>query len=121
MSAEVPTPPEQLPGRSQVVKNNRMQVFLYVMLTVILTGATVFGTRVLLKDSETLTFAVGSPNSDEARFANKLATVLKNTRSKLHLKVVNNADNAKAIAQFDRREADLVVLRTDAKIPLRAR
>jgi hypothetical protein len=34
---------------------------------------------------------------------------------------VNNADNAKAVAQFERRNADLAVLRTDAKIPPRAR
>ena len=32
-----------------------------------------------------------------------------------------DGDNAKAVAQFDRREADLTVLRTDAKIPPRAR
>ena len=51
----------------------------------------------------------------------KLAAVLKNTHSKLRLKIVNNADNAKAVAQFERRNADLAVLRTDAKIPPRAR
>jgi hypothetical protein len=39
---------------------------------------------------------------------------------RLRLKIVGNADNAKALAQFDRREADLVVLRTDAKVPARA-
>ena len=32
-----------------------------------------------------------------------------------------HADDAKAVAQFDRRQADLVVLRTDAKLPARAR
>jgi hypothetical protein len=41
--------------------------------------------------------------------------------SRLRLKIVTNADNAKALAQFDRREADLVVLWTDAKVPPRAR
>ena len=94
---------------------------LYVALTLLLTVATVWGARALLKDLETLTFAVGGPNSEEARFASKLAAVLKNTRSKLRLKIVNNADNAKAVAQFERRNADLAVLRTDAKIPPRAR
>lgn len=34
---------------------------LYTLLTVILTVATVWGGRILLKDSETLTFAVGPP------------------------------------------------------------
>jgi TRAP-type uncharacterized transport system substrate-binding protein len=96
-------------------------VLLYVLLTLILTGATVWAGRVLLKDSETLTFAVGNTNSDEARFASKLAAVLKNSGSRFRLKIVNNADNAKALAQFERREADLAVLRTDAKVPPRAR
>jgi TRAP-type uncharacterized transport system substrate-binding protein len=91
------------------------------LLTLILTGATVWAGRVLLKDSETLTFAVGNTNSDEARFASKLAAVLKNSGSRFRLKIVNNADNAKALAQFERREADLAVLRTDAKVPPRAR
>ena len=56
-----------------------------------------------------------------AAFATKLAAVLKNTHSRLRLKILSNADNAKAVSQFDRREADLVVLRTDAKVPPRAR
>jgi hypothetical protein len=41
--------------------------------------------------------------------------------SRLRLKVVPNADNAKALAQFDRSWADLAILRTDAKLPPRAR
>jgi TRAP-type uncharacterized transport system substrate-binding protein len=122
MSADAPTPSAEPPsGRSQVAKNNRRQVLLYMFLTVILTVATVWGGRVLLKDSETLTFAVGAPNGDDARFAEKLATVLKNTHSRLRLKIVPNGDNAKALASFDRRDADLAVLRTDARIPPRAR
>jgi TRAP-type uncharacterized transport system substrate-binding protein len=103
------------------VKSNRQQVLLYIFLTLILTVATVWGGRTLLKDSETLTFAVGGPNSEEARFAAKLAAVLKNTHSRLRLKILPNADNAKAVTQFDRWEADLAVLRTDTKIPQRAR
>jgi hypothetical protein len=34
---------------------------------------------------------------------------------------VTNPDSGKALAQFDRRQADLAVLRTDAKVPPRAR
>ena len=121
MNADVPTSSSEPLSRSQVATSNRLQVLLYVFLTLILTGATVWGGRVLLKDSETLSFAVGSPNSEEAMFATKLAAVLKNTHSRLRLKILSNADNAKAVSQFDRREADLVVLRTDAKVPPRAR
>ena len=94
---------------------------MYTVLTLALTAATVFGGRALLRDSETLTFAVGAPNGEEAQFAAKLAAVLKNLDSGLRLKILPNADDAKAIAQFDRREADLAILRTGAKIPVRAR
>jgi hypothetical protein len=122
MSAEGPTPLVEPPlPRSQVVKSNRLQVLLYVVLTLLLTVATVWGGRVLLKDTETLTFAVGAPGSEEAQFAAKLAAVLRNTHAKLRLRILPNPDNAKAVAQFDRREADLAILRTDAKVPQRAR
>jgi TRAP-type uncharacterized transport system substrate-binding protein len=96
-------------------------MLLFAALTVILTIATVWGGRIWLKNSETLTFAVGDANGVEARFAARLAGVLKNTSSRLRLKIVPNADNARALARFDRREADLAVLRTDAKVPPRAR
>jgi TRAP-type uncharacterized transport system substrate-binding protein len=122
MSAEVPTPSAEAPvPRAQAVKSNRRQVLFFALLTLILTIATVMGGRVWLRNSETLTFAVGNASSDEARFAAKLATVLKNNSSRLRLKVAFNADNAKALTQFDRKEADLAVLRTDAKVPPRAR
>jgi TRAP-type uncharacterized transport system substrate-binding protein len=122
MSAEVPTPAAATPPtRSQLVGNNRRQLLLFVALTLILSIATVWGGRILLKNSETLVFAVGDANGPEARFAAKLAAVLKTTNSRLRLKIVPNADGAKALAQFDRRQADLAVLRTDAKVPPRAR
>jgi len=120
MSAEVPTPnAERPPARPRV--SNRRQMLLFVALTLILTVATVWGGRIWLRNSETLVFAAGDANGMEARFATKLATVLKNNSSKLRLKIVTNADSAKALAQFDRRQADLAVLRTDAKVPPRAR
>src|ERR1700694_788455 len=122
MSAEVPPPKAKKPSvRSKVVRSNRRQVLLFAALTLLLTVATVWGGRIWLRNSETLIFAVGDANGVEARFAAKLAAMLKNSNSKLRLKIVTNADNAKALAQFDRRQADLAVLRTDAKVPPRAR
>jgi TRAP-type uncharacterized transport system substrate-binding protein len=122
MSAEVPTQhAEKPPARSRVVRSNRQQVLLFAALTLILTIATVWGGRIWLRNSETLIFAVGDANNLEARFAARLATVLKNNNSRLRLKIVPNADSAKALAQFDHRQADLAVLRTDAKVPPRAR
>ena len=55
MSADTPTTPstEAPLARSQVAKTNRRQVLLYAFLTLILTVATVWGGRVLLKESET--------------------------------------------------------------------
>jgi TRAP-type uncharacterized transport system substrate-binding protein len=120
MSTEIPTPnAENQPARSRV--SNRWQMLLFVALTLVLTIATVWGGRAWLRNSETLIFAAGDGNGVEARFAAKLATVLKNSSSKLRLKIVPNGDSAKALAQFDRRQADLAVLRTDAKVPPRAR
>src|ERR1700694_5466596 len=122
MSAEVPTPqPEKPPARSQVVRSNRRQMLLFAALTLILTVATGWGGRIWLRNSETLVFAVGDAKSVEARFAARLAAVLKNTNSRLRLRIVPNADSARALAQFDHRQADLAVLRTDAKVPPRAR
>jgi TRAP-type uncharacterized transport system substrate-binding protein len=122
MSAEAPTPPSKMPRRRlPAVKNNRAQIVLFSLLTLILTAVTVWGGRTWLRNSETLVFAVGEASGAEARFAARLATVLKNNSSRLRLKIVPNGDNAKALAQFDRREANLAILRTDAKIPPRAR
>ena len=120
MTAEVPTPnAERPPARLRV--SNRRQMLLFVALTLILTIASVWGGRIWLRNSESLVFAAGDANGVEARFADKLATVLNNNPSKLRLKIVTNADSGKALAQFDRRQADLAVLRTDAKVPPRAR
>ena len=122
MSAEAQTPdPEIRPRRSRVVKSNRTQIIIFSILTLILTAATVWGGRIWLRNSETLVFAVGEANGVEARFAARLASVLRNNSSRLRLKIVPNADDVKALAQFDRRQADLAVLRTDAKVPPRAR
>ena len=48
--------------------------------------------------------------------------MLKSNASRLRLKIVPSAaDNAKALAAFERKEANLAILRTDAKVPPRAR
>ena len=96
-------------------------MLLFAALTLILTVATVWGGRIWLRNSETLVFAVGDANGAEARFAAKLAAVLKANASRLRIKIVPNADGAKALAQFERKQADLAVLRTDGKVPARAR
>src|SRR5207302_9305880 len=122
MSAEAPKSQQDAPRPClRVVKSNRSQIVLFSILTLILTAATVWAGRTWVRNSETLIFAVGDSNGPEARFAARLATVLKNNSSRLRLKIVPNGDNAKALAQFDRKDANLAILRTDARIPPRAR
>src|SRR6476620_2392384 len=123
MSADAPSPKPGMPRRRRlrVVKSNRSQIVLFSILTLILTAVTVWGGRTLVQNSETLVFAVGEANGPEARFAARLATVLKNHSSRLRLKIVPNSDNAKALALFDRKEANLAIFLTDARIPPRAR
>jgi TRAP-type uncharacterized transport system substrate-binding protein len=122
MSAESATPLPEMPRRrSRVARSNWTQILLFSVLTLVLTAVVVWGGRTWLRNSETLVFAVGEANGPEARFAARLAAVLKNNSSRLRLKIVPNGDNAKALSQFDRREANLAILRTDARIPPRAR
>src|SRR3954468_5743062 len=122
MSAEAPTPQQDLPRpRLRVVKSNRSQIVLFSILTLILTAATVWAGRTWVRNSETLVFAVGEASGLEARFAARLAAVLKNNSSRLQLKIVPSGDNSKALSQFDRKDANLAMLRTDARIPPRAR
>jgi len=122
MSAEIPMPSsERARSRTPFLNSNRKQVILFAMLTLLLTVVIVWGGRIWLTNSETLTFAVGEPSGSEARFAAKLAAMLKATSSRLRLKIMPTADNSRALALFDRKLADLAVLRTDAKIPPRAR
>src|SRR5258708_8091953 len=106
MSAEVPTAPAEQP-RSQVVQSNRRQILLFGALTLILTAATVWGGRIWLRSSETLTFAVGDANSDEARFATRLAAVLKNRGSRLPLNIVPNPHNPNPLPLFHPRHPHL--------------
>jgi len=121
MSADAATPHPEMPRRRSRIKNNRTQILLFFILTLILTAAVVWGGRVWLRNSETLVFAVGDASGPEARFAARLETVLKNNSSRLRLKIVPSSDNTRALSQFDRKDANLAILRTDARIPPRAR
>ena len=85
MSVEAPIPPVGKRKRTRIIKSNRVQIFLFVLLTLVLTVATVWAARIYLKNSETLVFAVGDPNGQEARFANKFATMLKNNYSRFRV------------------------------------
>ena len=101
---------------------NRAQILLFVLLTIILTGATVWGARTWFKRNDNMTIAVGDPNGIEAKFAAKFASVLAASGSRIRLTPLTNQDGgSKPVTRFDRRQADLVMLRTDTTIPSRAR
>jgi len=102
--------------RSRVVKSNRTQILLFSILTLILTAAVVWGGRTWLRNSETLVFAVGEANGPEARFAARLATVLKNNSSRLRLKIVSNGGQCKgvvAVRPQGRQSRDIAHRRQD--------
>ena len=65
MSVEAPIPTVGKRKRTRIIKSNRVQIFLFVLLTLALTVATVWGARIWLKNSETLVFAVGDPAGHE--------------------------------------------------------
>ena len=101
---------------------NRAQILLFALLTMILTGVTVWGARTWFKRSDNMTIAIGDANGIEAKFAAKLALVLAASGSRIRLTPLSAPDGGgKPTTRFDRRQADLVVLRTDATIPNRAR
>ena len=101
--------------------SNRKQVLLFVIATLVLTAVTVWAARVWFRNTSTLTFAVGADGGVEAKFAAKLAAVLQASNSSLRIKIQKNADSDKAVGAFDRKQADLAILRTDQKVPSRAR
>src|SRR6202167_6764959 len=92
MSAEVPPPSSDTRrSRPPLLNSNRKQVVLFAALTLLLTVATVWGGRVWLRNSETLTFAVGETSGLEGRFATRLAAMLQATSSRLQIKMSRNA------------------------------
>jgi TRAP-type uncharacterized transport system substrate-binding protein len=101
--------------------SNRKQVLLFVIATLVLTAVTIWAARVWFRNTSTLTFAVATEAGVEARFAAKLASVLQASNSSLRLKIERNADGDKALAAFERKQADLAIMRTDQKVPGRAR
>lgn len=112
---------EEDPGAFFELIGNRTQILIFAALTLVLTAVAVFGISYWIRNPTPLTFAVGPESGVEAQFAAKLATVLKSESSKLRVVSVPNADTDKMVSRFDRRQADLTLIRTDAKAPARAR
>ena len=99
----------------------RKQLALLLSVVVLLTAIIVTVTAYWFDRPTTLTISVGPPNSPEHRFADKLAGILKQNRASIRLEVIAHDTYAQALGRFFRREADLTIVRTDAKIPSHAR
>ncbi|MFI5010763.1 MAG: TAXI family TRAP transporter solute-binding subunit [Hyphomicrobiales bacterium] len=100
---------------------NRTQIVLFAFLTLILTGLTVWAARAWIGHATTLTFVAGPEGGIEAKFAANLAAVLADNSRTLRVSVVPAPDAAQALNRLGRGQADLAVLRTDAKVPNHAR
>jgi TRAP-type uncharacterized transport system substrate-binding protein len=98
---------------------NRSQIAIFVVLTLLLTGLTVFAIHEWLSYRSALTFVVGAGDGVDARFARKLQEVAAADSHSLRISVVPVEDGA--LARFSRGQFDLAIMRTDAKIPNHAR
>ena len=96
-------------------------MLLFAALTLILTVATVWGGRIWLRNPKPWFSRSATPTALKPGSPPSSPTSSRPPTSRLRLKIVANPDSAKALAQFDRKQADLAVLRTDAKVPPRAR
>jgi TRAP-type uncharacterized transport system substrate-binding protein len=74
------------------------------------------GTYSYLSQPTTLRFAVGPPNSEDARVVQAIAAQLARERANIRLRV-NVIEPAAAAAAIDGHQADLAVIRRDAGMP----
>ena len=99
--------------------SNRRQKFAFAALTVAIAIAVAFLAQFLIAP-RTLVFATGPENSVEYGFARRLQTaVAQNRRIRIAVRSLESA--AAAAALFSQAKADLVIARSDTKIPGRAR
>ena len=113
----IPLPKKTPPPRL----GNRVQILLFAIGTILLTGLIVAGFSLYFVKSRVLTLAVGPRGSVEEQFAQKLAALVEANSRELRLQLVAVENFDQAAAKLSRREADLAILRTDGKIPAPAR
>jgi TRAP-type uncharacterized transport system substrate-binding protein len=99
----------------------RLQIMLLVVTMLVLTGIIVTGALALMQRPSELTMAVGPEGSPERGFAEKLAELLLEKHASVRLKLVGQEGGDSALTRFSRNNADLAILRTDARLPSHAR
>lgn len=99
----------------------RVQIVLLVVTMLVLTGIVVTGGLALMQRPSELTIAVGPLGSPERQFAEKLAELLLEKHAPVSLKLEGMDGGDSPLTRFSRDGADLVILRTDARIPSHAR
>jgi TRAP transporter TAXI family solute receptor len=115
---KVSKPPRPFPEDAM---RNRTQIILLLTGTALLTALIVTLATLWLTQPETLKIAVGPAGGVEYKFAEKLATLLAQNHASVRLSVIPQEGGAQAVGRLARREADLAIVRTDAKLPGHAR
>ena len=100
---------------------NRLQITLFVLLTLALTGASIWAGRKWYNKLNTLTFVVEDAASPSGRFATKLAGLVADGSNTLRIKIVTVPDPGGALARLDRAQGDLAIARTDSPLPRHGR
>jgi TRAP-type uncharacterized transport system substrate-binding protein len=100
---------------------NRNHLAVLLMGGIFLTSLIVLGVGYWFYHPTVLTIAVGPVGSPEQVFATKLASLLEQNRASIRLAPMVSSSRAQVVTRFAKREADLAILRTDAKIPAHGR
>lgn len=121
-----------IPGRTSVLTSsaflrtsmkagwsNATQKTAFVVLTILLAIAGAFVARYLMT-ARTLTFATGPRGTAEYAFAERLAAATAQNK-RVRVVVRPQESQAAAVALFGQNKADLAIVRSDTKIPGRAR
>jgi TRAP-type uncharacterized transport system substrate-binding protein len=106
--------------RARARVSNRRQRWLYAALTLLVVALGVGGARFVMRPGQ-LTFAVGPAGSVEHRFAQRLANAVQQSSWRLRVKIDVEETQSAALARLQSGKADLVIGRTDAVLPQKAR
>lgn len=121
-----------IPGRTSVLTSNMLlrtslnagwsnatQKTAFVVLTILLAVVGAFVARYLMT-ARTLTFATGPRGTAEYAFAERLAAATAQNK-RVRVLVKPQESQGAAVALFGQNKADLTIVRSDSKVPGRAR
>ena len=106
-------------GAARAASSNRRQKVAFVILTLVIAVGGAFLARLLITPTP-LIFAVGPVGTPEHAFAQRLAAIVKFSR-RIRIVVAAQESSAAAATMYAQHKADLLIARTDTKIPSRMR